>query len=86
MRNVKTNELKKGTRILLSNGWEGRLEDNARGNTRIATVYGFCTEMGSVYSHDIVRAWIGDEQVGIEYTPAQLKCKQFADNLFATLN
>jgi len=51
---VKTNELKKGTWVLLANGWHGELWDNARGNTRIVNVYGDFTEAGSVYSHDIV--------------------------------
>jgi hypothetical protein len=79
---VKTNDLKKGTKIKLSNGWEAKIEDNKKGTTRMATVYGTFTEMGSVYAHDIVAyekdgQWLTD----IEYTKDQLKCKQM-DALF----
>ena len=78
---MKTNDLKKGTRIMLRNGWEADLWDNMKGNTRVALVYGFETEAGSVYSHDIVRykdangVW----QM-VEHTPAQLKLKKQADS------
>ncbi len=71
---MKTNELKKGTRIKLRNGWEAELADNKRGNTRLATVYGYYTEMGSVYSHDIVGYKVGDEwKHDIELTKSQEK-------------
>ena len=69
-------------RVQLRNGWYATIADNAKGNTRMATVEGVHTETGSVYSHDIVRAQIlkpdykpGDvtEWVGIEYTPAQMQ-------------
>jgi len=85
MRTMKTNELKKGTQVQLRNGWKATIEDNARGNTRMCTVYGFETEMGSVYSHDIMSALVPSEfgpacleAVVIEHTPAQLKVKAFA--------
>lgn len=48
-----TNKLKKGTRVVLRNGWEAVLEDNKRGSIRMATVFGTYTEMGSIYAHDI---------------------------------
>jgi hypothetical protein len=74
-----TNELKKGDKVRLSNGWDAKIEDNQRGNTRLATVYGLFTEMGSVYSHDIVFKYNADgSTTKIEYTPAQLKCKERA--------
>lgn len=73
-----TNELKKGDKVRLRNGWSATLEDNLKGNTRLCTVYGDVTEMGSVYSHDIM--WKqdanGDLDEMIEHTPAQLKCKE----------
>ncbi len=50
---VQTNALKKGTRVVLRNGWEAMLEDNKRGSIRMATVFGTYTEMGSIYAHDI---------------------------------
>lgn len=73
---VKTNELRKGDRVQLANGWEADIADNAKGNARMAKVYGFEIEIGSVYSHDIVfvkRAGIWQR---IEYTPAQTKLRR----------
>jgi len=80
---MKTNELKKGMRVQLRNGWYGTMADNARGNIRMVDVEGICREIGSVYSHDIVRAYIttGDDNatclaiVQLEHTPAQLKLR-----------
>lgn len=74
---MKTNELKKGTRIKLANGWEATLEDNMKGNTRLAKVFGLYTEIGSVYSHDIVsyESMLGGWKP-VEHTPAQLKLKK----------
>jgi hypothetical protein len=75
---VKTNDIKRGWRVQLLNGWYGTMKDNARGNTRIVEVEGIYTETGSVYAHDIALAF--DPATGtshrIEYTPAQLKLKQ----------
>lgn len=69
---MKTNELKKGARIQLRNGWFGTIADNARGNIRMATVEGIYTETGSVYSHDIIRAQPpGGAWENVEHTPAQ---------------
>jgi len=80
---MKTNELKKGTRVLLRNGWEADMADNLKGNTRMANVYGYCTEIGSVYSHDIVRYMTenGDWH-NVEHTPAQLKLKKSIRRMF----
>lgn len=79
-----TNELKKGDNIKLRNGWNAKIEDNLKGNTRLCTVYGMCTEMGSVYSHDIM--WFYPEgdtanRVKIEHTANQLKCKAMESSL-----
>lgn len=73
---VKTNDLKKGARVRLANGWYATLLDNAKGNTRLATVEGIVTEMGSVYAHDIVEANIADSWVTISHTPQQEKMRQ----------
>ena len=73
---IKTNDIKKGTRIRLANGWFATMADNMRGNTRMAEVEGFFTEIGSVYSHDIVSALIEGEWVTVEHTPAQNKLRQ----------
>ena len=72
--NVKTNDLKKGARVRLRNGWYATIADNARGNIRMATVEGYETETGSVYSHDIMHVANPDGTLSaIEHTPAQIK-------------
>lgn len=73
---MKTNDLKKGTRIQLRNGWFATIEDNMKGNTRLCTVEGTCTEMGSVYSHDIMQYLADSVWHLVEHTPAQVKLKQ----------
>lgn len=75
MATVKTNDLKKGARIQLNNGWYATIADNMKGNTRMATVEGIYTETGSVYAHDIKKAHIDGVWLDIEHTPAQLKLK-----------
>ena len=47
------NDMKKGQLGVLTNGWKFRIEDNKKGNIRMATVWGFETEMGSIYTRDI---------------------------------
>jgi len=80
---MKTNDLKKGARVLLDNGWEADIMDNRKGVRRCMKVYGDYTEMGDVWSHQIVAykfanwreidcPWLTD----IEYTKDQLKCKE----------
>lgn len=64
---AETNKLKKGTRIVLRNGWEAVLEDNKRGSIRMATVEGFYTEMGSIYAHDIAGYKEGEFWVKLPY-------------------
>jgi len=75
-----TNDIKKGMRIKLANGWYGTMMDNARGNTRMVEVEGYFTEIGSVYSHDI--EFVLDDEHSqqrwrkVEHTPAQLKLRK----------
>ncbi len=73
---MKTNELKKGARFRLRNGWEATMRDNARGNIRMAEVEGMYTEIGSVYAHDIFSAVddVGAWQF-VQHTPAQIKLR-----------
>lgn len=73
---MKTNDIKKGMRIQLRNGWYGTMMDNAKGNIRMVDVEGIYRETGSVYSHDIVTVKVDDQWVGIEHTPAQIKLKK----------
>lgn len=73
---IKTNELRKGTKVKLRNGWLADIADNAKGNIRMAKVYGFETEIGSVYAHDIVSALVAGTWQPIEHTPAQSKLRK----------
>jgi hypothetical protein len=66
-----TNDLKKGDRVLLRNGWEADMWDNMKGQTRVALVYGFETEAGSVYSHDIFAVKRDDKWLLVKHTPKQ---------------
>ena len=79
---LRTNDLKKGVRVQLRNGWYATIADNARGNTRMATVEGYETETGSVYAHDIVRAKLGAFWVELEHTEAQKACRKANLTLF----
>jgi len=77
-----SNDLKKGDRVVLHNGWRATIEDNKKGNIRMATVHGYETEMGSIYIWDIRGRLPATIQPGhfvelepIELTKAQLKAK-----------
>lgn len=85
-----TNELKKGAVVRLRNGWYAVVYDNMKGNTRMCKVFGYETEIGSVYSHDIAAHYpeatedtlrlTGSVQYGakasaIQHTPAQIKLR-----------
>ena len=74
---MKTNDIKKGMRVRLANGWYGTMADNAKGNTRMVTVEGNYTETGSVYAHDIALALpiAGGLWEDVEHTPAQVKMR-----------
>jgi predicted transcriptional regulator len=74
---MKTNDLKKGTRVMLSNGWVADLLDNMKGKIRTAKVYGLATEMGSIYTHDIVQYQEADGRWNddIEYTVDQIELR-----------
>ena len=69
---MKTNEIKKGTRVQLRNGFYATILDNKKGNIRNARVEGYSTEVGSVYAHDIVLAQDqGKYWQKVEHTPQQ---------------
>ncbi len=75
---ISIKDVKKGTRVTLRNGWEAKVEDNTvTSHTRLCTVYGDYTEMGSVYTTDIVEAQMADGswQV-VQHTPTQLQAAQ----------
>lgn len=72
---VSIKDVRKGTMVSLRSGWKAKVEDNATNRqTRLCTVYGDYTEMGSVYSTDITHAQTSDGtwQV-VVHTPNQLK-------------
>ena len=75
-----TNELKKGDRVMLENGWKATIEDNEKGNIRLATVFGMYTEIGSIYGHDIKYTYKGAKMVVIEYTEAQKRSKKMNES------
>lgn len=76
-----TNDLKKGTEIVLRNGWKATIEDNKKGNIRLAKVHGVYSELGSIYSFDIMKARIGDSFVDIVHTDKQMKHMRDVYNL-----
>ena len=80
---MKTAELwdaknKKGYRVMQRNGWEADVIGSARGTTTVCRVYGFVTECGSIYTHDIVayKDANGEWKRDLEFTPGQLKCRE----------
>ena len=73
------NDMKKGLTGTLINGWEFRIEDNKKGNIRLATVWGFEVEMGSIYVWDIktVNGPFGLDR--IELSKSQIRSKQLVN-------
>jgi hypothetical protein len=74
---MKTNDLKKGHHVMLSNGWRAVVADNKKGNIRLCEVHGHYTELGSVYAHDWVfyLSTFGTWEP-IEHTKDQLKMQK----------
>ena len=70
-----TNDIKKGMEIKLSCGWKAIMQDNKKGNIRVAEVFGYEHETGSVYAYDIVLVKVDGFWHHVEHTPAQLKQK-----------
>jgi hypothetical protein len=79
---MKTNDIKKGARIMLRCGWEADMADNMKGNTRMANVHGYVTEIGSVYSHDIIKVKVNGAWHTVEHTDAQLKLRNKVTDLW----
>ena len=67
---MKTNDIKKGMRIQLKNGWFGTMKDNKKGNIRMAEIEGFFTEIGSIYADDINRVEVDGEWQKVEHESA----------------
>ena len=79
---MKTNDIKKGMRIQMKNGWFGTMMDNRKGNIRYAEIEGFFTEIGSVYSADIARVKVDDEWIEVEHTEKQKQASDMFNSLF----
>lgn len=70
-RRVRTDQLKKGVRIRLRNGWEAIVVEECNGNILIAKVFGDFTETGSVYAHNIAETEVNGKWVEVEMTEEQ---------------
>ena len=68
---LNTNDLKKGTQIILKSGFGAVLYDNKKGNTRLAEVDGIFKEIGSIYAHDIDQAFINGNWQPVIHTKKQ---------------
>ena len=84
---IKTNDIKKGTKVKtaqLGALVTGIMADNKKGNTRLIDVkgseVGLFDEIGSVYSHDIVAVEVDGEWKVVEHTPKQLKLKEMVSD------
>ena len=66
-----SNDLKKGMKVMLKNGWEAEIMDNRKGNIREALVHGDFDDYGSIYVWDISYVYVGEEEVRIELTQKQ---------------
>lgn len=80
---VFTADLHFGVEVKLSNGWKAIVwQKSARGTTPMCKVFGFETEIGSVYAHDIVYAIdpVSQKRVYVKLTPAQEKCKKMVSS------
>ena len=70
---TKISEVKKGSRVELRNGFLATVLDNlTNGQTRLCNVEGFVTEMGSVYSSDMLNVLTPWGWSPIQHTPKQL--------------
>lgn len=73
IKNTNIAEVKKGARIELRNGFLATVLDNlTNGQTRLCNVEGFVTEMGSVYSSDMLNVLTPTGWSQIQHTPKQL--------------
>ena len=76
---MKTNDVKKGCRVQLTNGSYVMMSDNMKGDTRRVTREGNMTDM--VYSHDMVRVECNNVWVTITHTPKQTSLRALTHTL-----
>ena len=74
---MKSNDVKKGTKLRTTAGFDGEMFDNKRGNTRTVKVAGlFGESIGSTYVWDIAYVYNEDgEPEEIELTESQKKTR-----------
>ena len=73
IKNTNIAEVKKGARVELRNGFHATVLDNlVNGQTRLCNVEGIVTEMGSVYSSDMLNMLTPAGWLPILHTPKQL--------------
>lgn len=74
---VTVKDVRKGTRIVLRNGWEAEVLDNLTNRaTRLCKVFGDYTEMGSVYTSDIVEAFVNGNWEFVQHSTKTLQTAQ----------
>lgn len=82
---VPSTEIEKGDLVMLKGtNWFAEMWDNMKkSSTRVANVFGFCEEAGSIYVHDIQYVWktsgLGTAKgkwCPISLTSSQIKCKE----------
>jgi hypothetical protein len=70
---ISINEVRKGSRVELRNGFLANVLDNqTKAQTRMCEVEGFVTEMGSVYTTDMLTVMTPHGWMPIEHTPKQI--------------
>lgn len=73
------NDLKKGDRVILENGWFATVADNRKGGIRkMLTVEGYATETGDVYVDEIM-AYVESDGEDSLYTELLMTVKQEKD-------
>jgi hypothetical protein len=79
---MKTNDLKKGTRVKVHYGWEAEIFDNVKGNSRMCRVFGLVKEIGGVYAHNITD-YLDSDGVWkkVEHTKEQIKLKKMIESI-----
>jgi hypothetical protein len=71
---ITINEIKKGDRIRMANGWYGTMLDNHHSPIfRRVEVEGASVQIGTVYVRDIVQARHNGEWMAVTHTPEQMK-------------
>jgi hypothetical protein len=81
---VNPNEIKKGERVRMNNGWEGTMKDGRKGPTRDVEVEGIVTETGSVYVADIVAVKRDGEWVDVVSNEKQKRPRDIMNQIFGS--